>query len=73
MLCADVTSQFDCVFWCGDLNFRLETRRETVVAKVIQMTAEDCIPHFEELLKGDQLSKFITEGGLNALSKLNIL
>ncbi|XP_076455140.1 phosphatidylinositol polyphosphate 5-phosphatase type IV-like [Babylonia areolata] len=58
----DVTARFDCVFWCGDLNFRLERRRVAVEGKVSQMTDSDDIPHFEELLGADQLSKYITEG-----------
>lgn len=58
----DTTSRFDCVYWCGDLNFRLEQRREAVEGKVSQMSAVDSIPHFDELLHGDQLSKYITEG-----------
>ncbi|KAK7094424.1 hypothetical protein V1264_005987 [Littorina saxatilis] len=59
----DVTARFDCVFWCGDLNFRLERRRTAVEGKVSQMTdTANNFPHFEELLGGDQLSKYITEG-----------
>lgn len=27
----DVTQNFDCVFWCGDLNFRLSQTREEVL------------------------------------------
>ncbi|KAK7477877.1 hypothetical protein BaRGS_00030873, partial [Batillaria attramentaria] len=59
---ADVTARFDCVFWCGDLNFRLERRRVAVEGTVTQMTSNDSTPHFEELLASDQLSKLITEG-----------
>ena len=59
---ADVTARFDSVFWCGDLNFRLERRRNAVEGKVTQMQDAASIPHFEELLGADQLSKYITEG-----------
>lgn len=30
----DFTDNFDCVFWCGDLNFRLEQSREVVMREV---------------------------------------
>ena len=59
---ADVTARFDSVFWCGDLNFRLERRRTAVEKKVSQMTDAASIPLFEERLGADQLSKYITEG-----------
>ncbi|XP_059152156.1 phosphatidylinositol polyphosphate 5-phosphatase type IV-like [Physella acuta] len=56
----DVSAFFDCVFWFGDLNFRLERERQAVVRKVDQITSEE-IPNFEALLGGDQLLKFMTE------------
>ena len=30
----DFTDNFDCVFWCGVLNFRLEQSREVVMREV---------------------------------------
>ncbi|WVQ78224.1 hypothetical protein IAT38_000307 [Cryptococcus sp. DSM 104549] len=44
----DITDRFDTVFWCGDLNFRLEVSR---------LHAEWCIEHkqYADLLKWDQL------------------
>ncbi len=30
----DIADKFDCVFWCGDLNFRLEQSREVVLREV---------------------------------------
>ena len=27
----DISDKFDCVFWAGDLNFRLEQSREVVI------------------------------------------
>jgi phosphatidylinositol-bisphosphatase len=59
---ADVTARFDSVFWCGDLNFRLERRRSAVEGRVSEYNDAEAIPHFEELLSADQLSKYITEG-----------
>ncbi|KAL8596572.1 hypothetical protein ACOMHN_059713 [Nucella lapillus] len=58
----DVTARFDAVYWCGDLNFRLERRRNAVEGKVSQINDSEDIPHFEDLLGADQLSKYITEG-----------
>ncbi len=26
----DISEKFDCIFWCGDLNFRLEQTREVL-------------------------------------------
>ncbi|XP_005088851.1 phosphatidylinositol polyphosphate 5-phosphatase type IV [Aplysia californica] len=62
---ADVTAMFDCVFWFGDLNFRIERKRHAVEGKVHQITAEE-FPNFETLLGGDQLHKYMTEGKIFA-------
>ncbi|CAL1534383.1 unnamed protein product [Lymnaea stagnalis] len=56
----DITARFDCVFWFGDLNFRIEHERQTVVRKVNEITSED-IPNFEALLGADQLLKYMKE------------
>ncbi|GFO45597.1 72 kda inositol polyphosphate 5-phosphatase [Plakobranchus ocellatus] len=58
---SDITAIFDCVFWCGDLNFRIERKRHAVEGKVNQITEEE-FPNFETLLGGDQLLKYMTEG-----------
>uniref|UniRef100_A0A2C9M3J9 Inositol polyphosphate-related phosphatase domain-containing protein n=1 Tax=Biomphalaria glabrata TaxID=6526 RepID=A0A2C9M3J9_BIOGL len=56
----DVTTAFDCVFWFGDLNFRIERERQAVVGKVNEITSEE-FPNFETLLGGDQLLKYMSE------------
>ncbi|KAH9495537.1 inositol polyphosphate 5-phosphatase [Bulinus truncatus] len=56
----DVTTEFDCVFWFGDLNFRIERDRHAVVGKVFEITSGE-FPNFETLLGGDQLLKYMSE------------
>ena len=63
---ADVTATFDCVFWCGDLNFRLERHRSAVERKVMQVMEPESKMHFEELLVSDQLSKYVVQGNGNS-------
>lgn len=58
---SDITAIFDCVFWCGDLNFRIERKRHAVEGKLSQFSDEE-FPNFETLLGGDQLIKYMTEG-----------
>lgn len=53
----DVTQNFDCVFWFGDLNFRLAQAREDV----IHWVEEYKFPLLVDL-KADQLKKLIIEG-----------
>ncbi|XP_041371073.1 phosphatidylinositol polyphosphate 5-phosphatase type IV-like [Gigantopelta aegis] len=57
---SDVTSKFDCVYWCGDLNFRLERKKVAVEGMVSHIETQE-FPNFETLLGGDQLSKMIVE------------
>ncbi|KAK6195875.1 hypothetical protein SNE40_001212 [Patella caerulea] len=57
----DATANFDCVFWCGDLNFRIDRKKSAVEGKVTEI-AESLIPNYEDLIRGDQLTKTITEG-----------
>ena len=38
----DFTDNFDCVFWCGDLNFRLEQSREVVMREVEGQSYHSC-------------------------------
>ncbi|PNF17293.1 hypothetical protein B7P43_G04974, partial [Cryptotermes secundus] len=48
----DVTQNFDCIFWCGDLNFRLSQPRD----EVVQWVAEQRFPVPQPLtLQSDQL------------------
>ncbi|XP_013412446.1 72 kDa inositol polyphosphate 5-phosphatase isoform X1 [Lingula anatina] len=57
----DATARFDCVFWCGDLNFRIDHPRENVV-NLINTSAEDEHPNYEVLLSKDQLKRLQNEG-----------
>jgi len=49
----DFTDNFDCVFWCGDLNFRLDQSREVVMREVERGAS---------VLDFDQLNCFKSEG-----------
>ncbi|XP_033122546.1 phosphatidylinositol polyphosphate 5-phosphatase type IV-like isoform X2 [Anneissia japonica] len=52
----DVTAKFDCVFWCGDFNFRIDLPKERVEKWILNMKKKD-EPSFKKLLKEDQLLK----------------
>ncbi|XP_020280488.1 72 kDa inositol polyphosphate 5-phosphatase isoform X3 [Pseudomyrmex gracilis] len=57
----DVTQNFDCVFWCGDLNFRLAQPRE----EVIQWITNTCFPQESPInLHTDQLRTTLNEGAV---------
>ncbi|XP_015172949.1 PREDICTED: 72 kDa inositol polyphosphate 5-phosphatase isoform X5 [Polistes dominula] len=57
----DVTQNFDCVFWCGDLNFRLAQPRE----EVIQWVTDTCFPQQVPVnLQKDQLKTILNEGAV---------
>ncbi|XP_014482773.1 PREDICTED: 72 kDa inositol polyphosphate 5-phosphatase isoform X2 [Dinoponera quadriceps] len=57
----DVTQNFDCVFWCGDLNFRLAQPRE----EVIQWITNTCFPQESPInLHKDQLRVILNEGAV---------
>ncbi|XP_076633457.1 inositol-3-phosphate synthase isoform X3 [Colletes latitarsis] len=57
----DVTQNFDCVFWCGDLNFRLAQPRE----EVIQWVTDTCFPQQSPInLHKDQLRTILNEGAV---------
>lgn len=54
-----MTQNFDCIFWCGDLNFRLSQPRD----EVVQWVAEQSFPVPEPLaLQSDQLFNSRIEG-----------
>lgn len=55
----DVTQNFDCVFWCGDLNFRLSQPREEVVNWVKHQQFPLPSPYKMEM---DQLTNSILQG-----------
>ncbi|XP_063234367.1 inositol polyphosphate 5-phosphatase E isoform X1 [Bacillus rossius redtenbacheri] len=56
----DVTQNFDYVFWCGDLNFRLTQPREEVMQWVSKQQFPMVRPH---LLCSDQLRASRAQGG----------
>ncbi|KAK0090636.1 hypothetical protein PV325_009379 [Microctonus aethiopoides] len=57
----DVTQNFDCVFWCGDLNFRLAQPRD----EVIQWVSSTCFPQSSPIsLAKDQLRMTLNEGAV---------
>ncbi|KAI4495240.1 hypothetical protein M0804_001441 [Polistes exclamans] len=57
----DVTQNFDCIFWCGDLNFRLAQPRE----EVIQWVTDTCFPQQVPVnLQKDQLKTILNEGAV---------
>ncbi|XP_018310810.1 72 kDa inositol polyphosphate 5-phosphatase isoform X1 [Mycetomoellerius zeteki] len=57
----DVTQNFDCVFWCGDLNFRLAQPRE----EVIQWITNTCFPQESPInMRKDQLKNILNEGAV---------
>lgn len=60
---SDVTERFDCVFWCGDLNFRLAQERLSVLNQ-IEVITQQPEPNFEDLLRDDQLSQKMSQGAV---------
>ncbi|XP_037793685.1 inositol polyphosphate 5-phosphatase E-like isoform X5 [Penaeus monodon] len=54
----DVTHRYDCVFWLGDLNFRLAVSRDHVFERLKQPGREA----YEHLLQWDQLSQAQQKG-----------
>lgn len=61
----DVTTRFDCVFWTGDLNFRIEVYKgKQAVEDIVQYIQEQEHPNFEDLVAGDQLTQLIVEGNI---------
>ncbi|GLG95275.1 72 kDa inositol polyphosphate 5-phosphatase [Gryllus bimaculatus] len=57
----DVTQNYDYVFWCGDLNFRLSQPREEVMQWVAEQEFPLPLPHS---LHSDQLKLTIAEGSV---------
>lgn len=64
LLLADVTQNFDCVFWCGDLNFRLSQPRAEVVNWVENQQFPLPAPYKMEM---DQLTNSILQGKYTVL------
>lgn len=58
----DVTQNFDCVFWCGDLNFRLSEPRENLL-EWIQNTKFPLPSHLPHgFMHTDQLTSVLSDG-----------
>nr|XP_032832265.1 phosphatidylinositol polyphosphate 5-phosphatase type IV [Petromyzon marinus] len=57
---ADVTSRFDVVFWCGDLNFRLDLERAEAEALAQSGSHGD----LDRLLAHDQLTPKLRDGSV---------
>ena len=62
----DHTSNFDCVFWFGDLNFRSKKEREKVEKKVNQLKSLKS-NNFEDLLNHDELYQILNNGKIISL------
>ena len=56
-----MTSRFDCVFWSGDLNFRLEKERERLDRTIEGIEAQE-LPDFTDLMVHDELFRIRNEG-----------
>ncbi len=57
----DHTSNFDCVFWFGDFNFRSTKEREKVEKKVNQLKSLKS-NNYEDLLNHDELYQILNNG-----------
>lgn len=57
----DVTARFDCVFWFGDLNFRIESSFREVISLLNELD-KTSNPSMECLLKDDQLIRTMELG-----------
>lgn len=75
----DLTSRFDCVFWFGDLNFRIEQRYSDALKMLtrfvdlkkrekftnsIRVVNRASLSSFEMLMNDDQLSKALNKGDI---------
>ena len=57
----DHTSNFDCVFWFGDFNFRSTKERDKVENKVNHLKSLKS-NNYEELLNHDELNQILNNG-----------
>ena len=57
-------SNFDCVFWFGDLNFRITKERDKVVKKVFDVKDKKS-SNYEDVLQHDELSKVLHNSWLS--------
>lgn len=58
---AEVSKRFDCIFWAGDMNFRI-TKDRDIMLRLIESKRQMEHPGYEELLESDELTQFINEG-----------
>ena len=61
LLATDGTDNFDCVFWMGDFNFRIEKERNKVVDKIVDIRKKKSI-NYEDIMNHDELNRVIDEG-----------
>ena len=66
------TDNFDCVFWFGDFNFRVDNEKSKVVNKILDVRNKRNI-NFEEIMNHDELYRMITEGILLKLLKIKMM
>jgi len=70
MFAEDVTSLFDCVFWFGDLNSRMQKDRdqlELMLGTRQQDTTRRPI-NYDDIVQHDELTRVLYEGSINALA-----
>lgn len=70
----DVTQNFDCVYWCGDLNFRLAEPREQLLKwiETTQFPLPEHLPH--GYMHTDQLKTVLADGAaFKGFKEANIL
>jgi len=61
----DVTSRFDCVFWFGDLNSRIQKDRdqvETMLGVRVETNSPTQRVGFDDIVEHDELRRVINEG-----------
>ena len=56
LLATDGTDNFDCVFWMGDFNFRIEKERNKVVDKIVDIRKKKSI-NYEDIMNHDELNR----------------
>ncbi|XP_071506726.1 uncharacterized protein [Diadema antillarum] len=75
ILTSDVTTRFDCVFWCGDFNFRLVENKPRVEGWIEQLrtgyrTDYDVLLQYDQLIKAmrkNEIFKGFREGTIKFL------
>lgn len=58
----DSTARFDCVFFMGDLNFRLEQRTFDETISILEDVFQQKEPSYESLIQNDELLKVMESG-----------